>query len=323
MHLKTVHLLFACMWFASACKPEYTYLIKADVQNCDGCQAELLFHNNSKTKTIETAYVKNGSFFMQGKTTLPGFYEVKLSDTVNHTRVDAQIYLPADTLLLTFNPEGLSGKPYRFPAVHSNLAFVKAVSTSPVQQTLNKYLALRDSMKQKHLTDYDLRVAIFRQAIDAEDKMMVKQWADTVNNFPYRSSSYKTRAADIILQQHPESEVAFFAMLDNINRRTVYRFRRFYQNLDSDRKESFYGRMLDYNLTQYEGPYHSAQQFVGRSMPALFGVTPTGGKLDGRISTAGTNSPWFSSGCPGATPVLISFRASGICTSVTTAKASM
>jgi thiol-disulfide isomerase/thioredoxin len=136
-------------------------------------------------------------------------------------------------------------------------------------------------MEQKFQNDQALTTAFFSQAIEHGRKAEIDKWGDSVNLFSARYGSYQAKAADVFLRKYPQSEIVYFAMLDNRdNMGAANRFRKFYQTLTPEQQTSYYGKILDKRLARWEKRNKSSQRFVGTSITYLAGKTPAGQKVD-------------------------------------------
>jgi thiol-disulfide isomerase/thioredoxin len=212
----------------------------------------------------------------EGTVKQPGFYSVQIDATKVKKFISPVVYLPADSIYLTVDVENAisSGK-----YLHREYTYIR--STSPIQKYLEKYLSMYDSLHNKFLQDKELVVAKFRQTWDSGDKSLMDQWADSVNNFTYRAPDYWSRAADLFIEQHPESEEVFFAMLQNRNdRAATARFRGYLDAMPPERRESLYGQLVDVELKKKEERNANSQRFIGNSITQLAGKSPEGKELD-------------------------------------------
>lgn len=267
---------------------EYDYHIVADLEGCTQCEVRLSLKDSTSFKRIDSVVHANGRFALRGKITQPGFYQVwyhsKTDITVSGS---VDVYLPTDSVHIKATKNSIRPKLYRNPSGGwgSYLRNTIVYSAAPQQKQWEQYLLVRDSLWQKFFTDKALATAKFTQTFGAGNPALTDQWADTVNNFNYRVSGYWAAAADWFVNQHPASEVALYAMLDNRNDRpAVERFRRYYRAMPPALQASFYGRMLDQELARSETRSQNSQRLVGTAVGSLAGKSPAGKGLDaGRL----------------------------------------
>ncbi|WP_188556796.1 TlpA disulfide reductase family protein [Hymenobacter glacieicola] len=261
---------------------EYDYLIVADIEGCEECQAKLFFQDSVTYKAIDSVANGNGRFSFQGKITQPGFYHIYYFDKVDKTvSGSVQLYLPTDSIHIKATKYNLRTKFYRTPDPGTYLKNTVVFSVAPQQRELEQYLLLRDSLWHQFFTDKALVTAKFTQTFDSGNKALIEQWADSVKSFDYRVSGYWAAAADLFVRQHPASVVSLYAMLDNCNDRpAVERFRRYYQAMPTPLQQSFYGRILDKQLARNENRNQNNQRFIGSYVGRLAGKTPMGKELD-------------------------------------------
>ncbi|WP_219601029.1 TlpA disulfide reductase family protein [Hymenobacter sp. DG01] len=257
---------------------EYRYLIVADIEGCAECKATLWLEDS----TIQAVAAAQGRFSMQGKITQPGLYGIYYKSEADKTVSGwVQLYMPTDSIHIKATKKQIRTKFYQRAGVGSYLKNTVVFSTSPQQKEWEQYLLTRDSLWQKFFVDKALVTAKFRETFNSGNQALIAQWADSVRNFDYRASGYWASAADLFVRQHPTSEVAIYAMLDNRNDRpAVERFRQYYQALPKPLQQSFYGQLLDKQLAKNEGRNQNSQRFVGSYVRSLAGKTPTGQELD-------------------------------------------
>ncbi|GAB3232792.1 hypothetical protein GCM10027346_20270 [Hymenobacter seoulensis] len=231
---------------------------------------------------INATQTANGRFSLRGVVTHPGLYGLRyVSKADNTVSGYIELQLPTDSIHIRATKKLIRTDFYQRPDMGSYLKNTVVFSTSPLQQQWEQYLLTRDSLWHKFFVDKALVTAKFRETFGSGNKALIEQWADSVNGFNYRASSYWAAAADLFVQQHPTSVVALYAMLDNRNDRpSVERFRQYYQAMPTQLQQSYTGQLLDKQLAKNEGRNQNSQRFVGRRIQRLAGKTPTGQVLD-------------------------------------------
>jgi hypothetical protein len=202
--------------------------------------------------------------------------------TLDHTVAGSlELYLLTNSVHITATRKQIRTKFYPDkPAIGSYLRNTVVFSTSPKQHEWEQYLVGRDSLWQHYFVDKARLQAKFRQAMGTRNKAQIEQWADSARSFDYRASGYWA-AANAFVQQHPASEVALWAMLDNrTDVPSAEHFRQYYQAMPAGLWASFYGQILDKELARNEGRNQSRQHLVGSYVQRLASKTPAGKKVD-------------------------------------------
>ncbi len=286
-HFPKVVSVLAGMLLLLACHREgeqakYKYLIRADVNNCEGCLVKLWTDASRNIDVIDSAVVQDGKFSFRGEVPDSGFYEVSL--ITPKAFIDANVFLPADSIHITMDAEKkLRTKFYTREHVGSSLKNTLIFSTSPIQAELVNYLLIRDSLWAKFFDDKDLLIAKFRQTYDSGDKALVQQWADSVENMRYRFSSYMSYAADVFIKKGASPEATIFALIDNRDDgMAAARFRTYLEALPAAYRHSHEGRYLEEYLKEYALPNKDNQRFVGGRIRHLdfAGKTPRGEEIN-------------------------------------------
>ena len=270
-----------------------SYKITGKVAHCEGCEVKLQLYDYNQYKLVDQTpiridSVKNGNFEIKGKTTRAGFYEVHIKDKVTNTPMVAIIYLPTELVQITANTKGLpTGKLQKFKselnAAGQNGSFdkISVTSSSSVQADITEYLLLQDSLAVEYIKKEKQTYASFRSTFDSGNRQLVNAWADSVRLVPYKYALFKAYAADLFIRQHPQSEVAILAMLENHHEKTTnYRFSRYFNALPRTRQFSYYGQILARKLHLPDKPAKYKQHWVGSSITYLKGKTPAGEELD-------------------------------------------
>lgn len=272
------------------------YAISGQVAHCEGCQVTLQLYDYNRYPTEQTAIqtdtVRNGRFRIAGRTTQPGFYEVHIKEQQTRQEVKAIIYLPADSVHIRADMHGLPpGKLQRFDSRFKTMANysprrwkgtfgkVTATSSALVQNDITHYFLLEDSLMLESLKKEEQTLEAFRSTYDSGNLKLVNAWADSVRLL--RSPFFKAYAADLFIRQHPHSEAAILAMLENHHESTTnYRFNQYFKALSPPLQTSFYGQILARKLMVPNKPAKYKQHWVGSSITYLKGKTPAGKELD-------------------------------------------
>ncbi|GEO06092.1 hypothetical protein AAE02nite_37560 [Adhaeribacter aerolatus] len=283
----------------AACQQEVKHLkgrgykVTGAVANCEGCEVKLQLYDYNQYKYVQQTpirvdSVKNNHFTIKGRTTRAGFYEVHIKDKATGQPMVAIIYLPATAVHLTADTKGLV--PGEWQPVQSELhaagrpgSFdnISITSNSPVQAEITKYFLLQDSLVVEYLKKEKKTYAAYRSTYDSGNPKLINAWADSVRDLPNKLPLYKAYAADLFIRQHPQSEVAILAMLENYHEKTTnYRFYRYFNALPLSRQLTFYGQALARKLNLSNKPARSKQHWVGSSITYLKGKTPAKAELD-------------------------------------------
>ena len=253
---KKIFPLFLIITFASCTNIEKDVfskevaIINGQVDHCDSCRIELGYYDHAQLKDVNimSATVQKGRFaFKVAEDSLPGagVYTITLvlneSSPYRNNRfkdISSHIYLPADSISMTIDPDGTPGsKVYPYPKSSSGLSYTDIRSTASVQKKLDFYYRQRDSMDFKFRTYKDLRKAFFSQAIESSNKKEMDKWADTLNNFFATGGLYRPKAADIFIKRYPASELVPYVMLDNQKVMSAApRFRKYYRDMSVEQK---------------------------------------------------------------------------------------
>ncbi|MBC6610678.1 AhpC/TSA family protein [Hymenobacter sp. BT507] len=265
-------------------KEKYSYKIAADIKECKDCYVRLFFmHNSDGNDLIDSTAARDGRFTLQGKIAQPGFYMIRYQSQTDENIGDwLTVYLPADSVhIKTTESSSVQTKFYKMSDGNSPRKQIVISSPSPLQEELEQYLLLKDSLDHQFQVDKELIKAKFVQTFDSGDKALVEQWADSIKNFEYRFPSYLAVAAHLFIQQHPASVVSLYAMFDNRgDLPSVERFRRYYQAMPTELQQSFYGKRLNKALAEGEERNVNNQRFVGQRVQSLAGKTPDGQELN-------------------------------------------
>lgn len=270
-------------------------IINGQVDHCDSCNVKLEYYDHAQLKDVDimSITVRKGRFaFKVAEDTLPGpgVYTITLvlneSNPYRDNRfkdIPSHIYLPADTISMTIDPDGTPGsKVYPYPKSSSGLSYTDIRSTAPIQKQLNFYYQQRDSMDLKFRIYEDSRKALFSQAIEEGNKKEMDRWADTLNNFFATGGLYRPKAADAFIRKYPGSELVPFVMLENQKQMSAApRFRKYYLSMSPEQKNTYYGKVLDKRLARWEKKNTAyAKYIIGAEITYLAGKTPDGRKLD-------------------------------------------
>lgn len=260
---------------------KYSYVIVADVEGCTDCTALLYSDDYTTFKKIDSTTNNNNHFVLKGKITRPGLYSLTyFSKTDNTVGTALNVYLPADSIHITVTKNSIRTKYADKNFAESYLRNTVIYSAAPQQREWEQYLSLQDSLVYRFLLAQDRKREQLMQAMGTGSKALIEQRADSARSFGYRADEYYAAAADLFVRQHPASEVALYAMLANRhNRPAVERFRRYYEAMPPQLKQSFYGQILDKKLAKTEGRNQNGQRFVGHRIQQLSGKTPTGKEL--------------------------------------------
>ncbi|MBF9239189.1 redoxin domain-containing protein [Hymenobacter sp. BT683] len=259
------------------------YVLVADIEGCTDCRAQLSLRGYSSFQDVDSSSTKDGHFTLRGTLAQPGLYNLFYYSNTDHAVSGSlQLYLPTDSVHITATRQQIRTKFYpEKPAIGSYLRNTIVFSTSPKQREWEQYLVGRDSLWNQYFVDKARLQARFMQAMGTGNKARIEQWADSARSFDYRAGGYWAAAADAFVRQHPASEVALWAMLDNRDDLpSAERFRRYYQALPAALRASFYGQILDKELARNEGRNQNRQRFIGSYIHGLAGKTPAGQKLD-------------------------------------------
>ena len=258
------------------------YVIVADIEGCTDCHAKLYLRGYDTYKVIDSLTAEDGHFSLRGKLLQPGLYDLYCVSKTDHTVAHSiELYLPTDSIHITATRQSIRTKFYQQPFMGSYLRDVVVFSTSPKQHEWEHYLLGRDSLWNQYFVDKARLHTRFMQAMGTGNKARIEQWADSARSFDYRAAGYWAAAAAAYVQQHPASEVALWAMLDNRNDLpSAERFRHYYQAMPAALRTSFYGQILDKELARNEGRTQNRQRFIGSYIHSLAGKTPAGQKLD-------------------------------------------
>lgn len=269
--------------------------INGQVDHCDSCLVELGYYDPAQLKDVNimSATVRKGRFaFKVAEDSLPGPGVYTITLVLNEANpyrdmrfkdISSHIYLPADTISMTIDPDGTPGsKVYPYPKSNSGLGYTDIRSTAPVQKQLDFYYRQRDSMDFKFRTYKDLRKAFFSQAIESSNKKEMDKWADTLNHFFATGGLYRPKAADVFIKKYPDSELVPYVMLDNQKEMSAApRFRKNYLSMSPEQKNTYYGKVLDKRLARWEKKNTAyAKYIIGAGITYLAGKTPEGRKLD-------------------------------------------
>ncbi|WP_233635902.1 TlpA disulfide reductase family protein [Hymenobacter setariae] len=263
---------------------EYPYLIVADIEGCDSCQAKLYINDYSTLQDIDTVVAPRGQFSLRGTITQPGLYTLYYFSRVNKTVSGlVQVYLPTDSIHITNTGQPIRTKFYQQPEAGSYLQNTIVFSTSPRQQQWEQYLVLQDSLWHQYFVDKAVVVAKFSETFRSGNKALIEQWADSARSFDYRAASYWAAAAELFVRRYPASEVSLWAMLENRHDLpSAARFRQHYQAMPTQLQQSFYGQLLNKALATSESRNQKNQRFVGRRIERLAGKTPAGKELNSK-----------------------------------------
>jgi thiol-disulfide isomerase/thioredoxin len=272
------------------------YQVSGQVAHCEGCQVTLQLYDYNQYYTEQTAIqvdtVRNGRFRITGRTTRPGFYEIHIKQKEAFRWVATKIYLPADSVHITADVHGLpAGKLQRFDSQFKTLTNysprrwagsfgkITATSAAPVQKDITQYFLLQDSLMLECLKKEEKTLETFRSTYDSGNPKLINAWADSMRLL--KSPFFKAYAADLFIRQHPHSEAAILAMLENHHESTTnYRFNQYFKALSPPLQTSFYGQILARKLMVPDKPAKYKQHWVGSSITYLKGKTPAGKELD-------------------------------------------
>jgi thiol-disulfide isomerase/thioredoxin len=260
----------------------YSYVIVADVEGCTDCTALLSSDDYTTFRRIDSTRNNNNHFVLKGKITRPGLYSlIYFSKTDNTVGTALNVYLPADSIHITVKKNSIRTKFAHKDFAESYLSNTVIYSAAPQQREWEQYLSLQDSLVYRFLIAKDRKREQLMQAMGTGNKVLIEQRADSARSFDYRAGDYYAAAADLFVRQHPASEIALYAMLENRhNRPAVERFRRYYEAMPPSLKQSFYGQILDKKLAKTEGRNQNSQRFVGHRIQQLAGKTPAGKELN-------------------------------------------
>jgi thiol-disulfide isomerase/thioredoxin len=260
---------------------KYSYVIVADVEGCTDCTAFLSSDDYTTFTRIDSTSNNNNHFVLKGGITQPGLYAlIYFSKTDNTVGSYLDVYLPTDSIHITATKNRIRTKFSDKEFAESYLRNTVIYSAAPQQREWEQYLSLKDSLAYRFLIAQDRKREQLMQAIGTGNKALIEQRADSARSFGYRAGEYYATAADLFVRQHPASEVALYALLDNRhNRPAVERFCRYYEAMPPPLKQSFYGQILDKKLAKTEGRNQNGQRFVGQRIQQLAGKTPTGKEL--------------------------------------------
>jgi thiol-disulfide isomerase/thioredoxin len=280
-------LSFLLLVLVGGCQPaqrqtkKYSYVIVADVEGCTDCMAFLSSDDYTTFKRIDSTSNNRNHFVLKGEITQPGLYSLMYSSKTDNTVGGyLNVYLPTDSIHITATKNSIRTKFAHKNFAESYLSHTVIYSAAPQQREWEQYLSLQDSLVYRFLIAQDQKREQLMQAIGTGNKALIEQRADSARSFGYRAGEYYAAAADLFVRQHPASEVALYAMLDNRHSQpAVERFRRYYEAMPPQLKQSFYGQILDKKLAKTEGRTQNGQRFVGHHIQQLAGKTPTGKEL--------------------------------------------
>lgn len=268
----------------ASCQKKPNSIIIGEIKNCEDCEVKLVFLNLSASyyQDINQTTVKNGKFYFRERIKQPGVYQVFHHDTRANSSFSAKIYLPADTVRVLFDRTSNRPKLYEELLSYSQLRSAAVKSTSSVQQELDRFLQIQDSLEFKFVSDRELTKAKFEQTFDSGDNKLIQQWADSLKSFDQKYGSYMAKASEFFVQTHPNSEVALYAIIQSNNngQDVVKNFRPYYTALPEERKNSIYGKVLG-DLIKREGKRKkNNQHLLGHRVDYLTGATPQQAQLD-------------------------------------------
>ncbi|UOR05121.1 hypothetical protein MUN82_19560 [Hymenobacter aerilatus] len=163
--------------------------------------------------------------------------------------INADIYLPADSVQLTVLPKEQEKRTfyhiYQRLGLGSYLRNIVVFSTSPQQKELERYLYLNDSLWNKFFVDKSLVTAKLVQTYDSGNRALVEQWSDSARLFEGRFPKYMAESSVLFAKQYPHSDLTAYALLDNAKTTNVQPLLRpYYRALPDSLKQSYYGKLL-------------------------------------------------------------------------------
>ncbi|MDF7813049.1 DUF4369 domain-containing protein [Hymenobacter sp. YC55] len=235
-------------------QPVLTYAIRLEIPGCVDCKAYLKADAGTY-KAINSAQSSNGRFLLTGQVDSAGIYTVYCLNRPQKLVYNVKVYLPADSVKITATPNLRLVSKFRrlYQGVNtgSHLRMAQVISTAPLQQDLETYLVLRDSLWNQYFLGKDLVVAKMTQTFDSGNQALIAQWADSVKRYDSGFKAYLTRSADLFVQQHPSSIVALYAMDKEVDMASASRFKRYYYAMPDSLQRSVYGKMLRQQLDSY------------------------------------------------------------------------